>query len=52
MPFSARTTETYYCRKDADSARLEVVRAFEKSDSVPIVNPPLTDRKETLPGYA
>jgi hypothetical protein len=36
----------------SDYARLEVVRAFEESDNVQIVNPPLIDRKETLPGYA
>ena len=45
------TTEKHYCRKDTDTARLEIVRAFEKSDQ-PSVNPPLIDRKEQLPGYA
>jgi len=28
---STLTTEKYYCRQDADSARLEVVRAFDDS---------------------
>jgi integrase len=48
---STLTTEKHYCRKDADSARLEIVRAFEKS-TMPSVNPPVIDRKERLAGYA
>jgi len=48
---STVTTEKHYCRKDADLARLEIVRAYE-SPAVPSVNTPLIDRKERLPGYA
>jgi integrase len=47
---STLTTEKHYCRKNADSARLEIVRAFQES-TPPTVNPPLIDRKESLPGY-
>jgi len=32
---STRTTETYYCRKDADSARSEVLQAFAKTQKGP-----------------
>jgi integrase/recombinase XerD len=49
---STMTTERYYCRKDADLARLEVLRAFEKSEKAPSFNPPLIDRKDDLTGYA
>jgi integrase/recombinase XerD len=49
---STMTTERYYCRKDADLARLEVIRAFEKSEKAPSFNPPLIDRKDDLTGYA
>lgn len=48
---STLTTEKYYCRKDADSARLEVVRAFEESAPGPKFNPPLIDKKPGLTGY-
>ena len=48
---STLTTEKHYCRKNADSARLEIVRAFEES-TPPSVNSPLIDRKKQLPGYA
>jgi integrase len=48
---STLTTEKHYCRKNADSARLEIVRAFEKS-TPPSVNSPMIDRKKQLPGYA
>jgi hypothetical protein len=33
---STLTTEKYYCRQDADSARLEVVRAFEDLVARPV----------------
>lgn len=46
------TTERYYCRKDADLARLEVIRAFERSEKAPSFNPPLIDRKDEYTGYA
>ena len=48
---STLTTEKHYCRKDADLARLEIVKAYEDS-ARPSVNPPVIDRKEQLPGYA
>jgi len=47
---STLTTEKHYCRKNADSARLEIVRAFQES-TPPSVNPPMIDRRERLPGY-
>jgi integrase len=46
------TTERYYCRKDADIARLEVLRAFDGSEKAPSFNPPLIDRKSDYTGYA
>jgi len=46
------TTERYYCLKDADLARLEVLRAFERLEEAPSFNPPLIDRKDDLAGYA
>jgi integrase len=49
---STITTERHYCRKDTNSAMLEVNRAFERSTTSPSVNPPLIDRKNLLPGYA
>jgi integrase len=49
---STLTTEKHYCRKDSDSARLEVVNAFAESRNVPKVNPPVIETKGTLPGYA
>ncbi|MFH1579721.1 MAG: site-specific integrase [Thermoplasmatota archaeon] len=49
---STLTTEKHYCRKDPDSARLEVVNAFAESRNVPKVNPPVIEKKEFLPGYA
>jgi len=49
---STLTTEKHYCRKDPDSARLEVVNAFAESRNVPKVNPPVIEIKECLPGYA
>ena len=49
---STLTTERYYCRKDADTARLEILRAFEKSAPGPSVNSPLIERKTDYSGYA
>ena len=49
---STLTTERYYCRKDADSARLEILRAFEKSAPAPRLNPPLIEPSLDYAGYA
>lgn len=46
------TTERYYCRKDADLARLEVLRAFGRPAKAPDFNPPLIERKDDYTGYA
>lgn len=46
------TTERYYCRKDADLARLEVLRTFGESETAPSFNPPLIDREHDYTGYA
>jgi site-specific recombinase XerD len=46
------TTEKHYCRKDANSARLEVLKALESAAPMPSRQLPLIDRKERLPGYA
>lgn len=48
---STFTTEKHYCRKDVDSARLEVLRAFEKP-TMPNLNPPRLTRKDDYTGYA
>jgi len=47
---STRTTETHYCRKNADSARLEVIRAMQSP--MPSVNSPKLTTDRDLPGYA
>jgi integrase/recombinase XerD len=47
---STRTTETHYCRKNADSARLEVIRAMQSP--MPSVNSPKLTTEHDLPGYA
>jgi len=49
---SIRTTEKYYCREDADLARLEVLRAFGESEKAPSFNTPLIDRRSDSTGYA
>ncbi|MEW5748475.1 MAG: site-specific integrase [Candidatus Thermoplasmatota archaeon] len=49
---STLTTERYYCRKDADSARLEIVRAFEKPAPAPRLNSPLIEPRADYTGYA
>ncbi len=49
---STLTTERYYCRKDADSARLEIVRAFERSAPAPKLNSPLIETGNDFTGYA
>ena len=47
---STQTTERHYCRKDADSARLEVIRAMQCH--APNLNPPKLTVSDGLPGYA
>jgi site-specific recombinase XerD len=47
---STRTTEAHYCRKNADSARLEVLQALQ-SRAPSTKNPELTAERY-LPGYA
>ena len=47
---STRTTEAHYCRKTADSARLEVIRALQSP--VPTVNSPRLTTGHDLAGYA
>jgi len=47
---STNTTEKHYCRKNADSARLEVVEALR--NQAPSVNPPELSPPTDLPGYA
>lgn len=46
------TTERYYCRRDANSARLEVLRALEGFKIGPKPVPPGIDEKSELTGYA
>lgn len=48
---STRTTETYYCRKDADSARLEILKAFEGPATGPSAENPLIERETDFTGY-
>jgi integrase/recombinase XerD len=47
---STRTTEAHYCRKTADSARLEVIRAMQSP--MPTVSPPKLTAIRDLAGYA
>lgn len=49
---STLTTERYYCRQDANSARLEVLRALEGFKIGPKPVPPRIDEKSGLTGYA
>ena len=48
---STLTTERHYCRKNVDSARREIVRAFKQSIP-PCVNSPLIEPERQLPGHA
>jgi integrase len=48
---TTRTTETYYCRQDMNSAKLEVLRAFDESSQGRKFNPPLIDRNIGVTGY-
>jgi len=47
---STQTTEKHYCRKTADSARLEVIRAMQSP--MPTVNSPKLTANRNLAGYA
>lgn len=47
---STQTTERHYCRKTADSARLEVIRAMQSP--TPTVNSPKLTANRDLAGYA
>ncbi|HEX9908880.1 MAG TPA: site-specific integrase [Thermoplasmata archaeon] len=47
---STQTTERHYCRKTADSARLEVIRAMQSP--MPTVNSPKLTPRPDLAGYA
>lgn len=49
---STRTTETYYCRKDADSARSEVLQAFAGAQKGPSAEKPLIEPRTDYAGYA
>lgn len=49
---STRTTETYYCRKDADSARSEVLQAFAGTQKGPSAEKPLIEPRSDYAGYA
>jgi len=49
---STLTTEKHYCRKDADSARLEVLHAFARSETAPSAKNPKLTPKGDLTGYA
>jgi integrase/recombinase XerD len=48
---STLTTEKYYCRQDADSARLEVLRAFEDSVVHPVRETSKLTPETELTGY-
>jgi integrase len=48
---STLTTENYYCRQDADSARLEVLRAFDESVMHPVRETAKLTPKTELAGY-
>lgn len=49
---STLTTERYYCRQDANSARLEVLRALEGFNLGPKPVRPMIDEKSGFTGYA
>ncbi|MFH1579164.1 MAG: site-specific integrase [Thermoplasmatota archaeon] len=49
---STVTTEKHYCRKDADSARLEIVQAYERSATLPRNQSERIDRNKMIAGYA
>jgi integrase len=48
---STRATETYYCRKDADSAKSEVLQAFTEVRNGPSAEKPLIEKRELITGY-
>jgi integrase len=49
---STLTTEKHYCRKDADSARLEIAQAYQRSENVSFTRNARIERNENLAGYA
>ena len=56
---STKTTERYYCRKNEDDARLEVLKALRSETSSPPrhnrtekYNSPELSSEDDLPGYA
>lgn len=49
---STATTERYYCRKDSDLAKLEILRAYEGTETLLSGQTPLIERKTEITGYA
>lgn len=49
---STVTTEKHYCRKDSDLARLEIVQAYQRSETLPSAQSARIDREKNLAGYA
>jgi integrase/recombinase XerD len=49
---STVTTEKHYCRKDSDLARLEIVQAYQRSETMPRPQAERIDRDKNLAGYA
>jgi integrase/recombinase XerD len=48
---STLTTEKHYCRKDSDSARLEIAQAYQRSENVSLTKSRI-ERDKYLAGYA
>ena len=48
---STVTTEKHYCRKDSDQARLEIVQAYQRSETLPRLQSERIDREKTITGY-
>ena len=48
---STRTTEKYYCRKDADSARAEILGALDEPATCPSAKTPLIEKRDLITGY-
>ena len=48
---STLTTEKHYCRKDSDSARLEIAQAYQRLENVSFAKSRI-ERNENLAGYA
>lgn len=49
---STVTTEKHYCRKDADLARLEIVQAYQRSETLSNRQSAGIEREKNLTGYA